>query len=78
MNFKQTLILTEIKNLKYENLRVFLYVSNRNLLPPKNEYKKNCIVKTKRPFMKVLSLNEVVKHPLPQPNLDIGSNFNTF
>jgi hypothetical protein len=78
MNFKQTLILIETKEFKYENLWVFLYVYNSNLLLPKNEYKKNCIMKTKRPFMKVVSLNEVVKHPSPQPNLDIGRNFNTF
>jgi hypothetical protein len=31
-----------------------------------------CIMKIKGPFMKVVSLNEVVKHPLFKPNFDIG------
>jgi hypothetical protein len=30
-------------------------------------------MKTKGPFVKVVLLNEVIKHPLFQPNLDIGS-----
>jgi len=29
-------------------------------------------MKIKGPFMKVVSLNEVVKHPLFKPNFDIG------
>ncbi len=32
----------------------------------------NCIMKIKGPFMKIMSLNEVVKHPLFKPNFDIG------
>jgi hypothetical protein len=28
-------------------------------------------MKTKRPFMKIVLLNEVVKHPLFKPNFDI-------
>jgi hypothetical protein len=32
----------------------------------------NCIMKIKRPFMKIMSLNEVVKHLLFKPNFDIG------
>ncbi len=35
----------------------------------KNEI--NCIIKIKGLFMKVVSLNEVVKHPLFKPNFDI-------
>jgi hypothetical protein len=31
----------------------------------------NCILKTKGPFMKIMLLNEVVKHPLFKPNFDI-------
>jgi hypothetical protein len=62
--------LIDTKNFKYENLRVFLCVSNSNLLLQKNEYKKNCIMKTKGPFMKLVSLNAIVKHALSQPNLD--------
>jgi hypothetical protein len=32
----------------------------------------NCIMKIKRSFIKVVSLNEVVKHPLFKPNFDVG------
>jgi hypothetical protein len=38
----------------------------------------NCIMKIKGPFMKVVSLNEIVKHPLFKPNLDIGIHFRFF
>ncbi len=38
----------------------------------------NCIMKIKGPFMKVMSLNEVVKHPLFKPNFDIGILFDSF
>jgi hypothetical protein len=31
----------------------------------------NCIMKTKEPFMKVMLLNETIKHPLFKPNFDI-------
>jgi hypothetical protein len=31
----------------------------------------NSIMKTKGPFMKVMLLNEIVKHPLFKPNFDI-------
>jgi hypothetical protein len=37
-----------------------------------------CIMKTKRPFMKVVLLNEVVKHLLFKPNFDIGIFFYPF
>jgi hypothetical protein len=38
----------------------------------------NCIMKIKGPFMKVVSLNEVVKHPLLKLNFDIGILFDSF
>ncbi len=47
--------------------------NNILLLQKKIEDQKNLIMKTKGPFMKVLLLNEVVKHPLFKPNFDIGN-----
>jgi len=38
----------------------------------------NFIMKIKGPFMKVMSLNEVVKHLLFKPNFDIGMFFYSF
>jgi hypothetical protein len=38
----------------------------------------NYIMKIKGPFMKVMSLNEVVKHLLFKPNFDIGILFESF
>jgi hypothetical protein len=38
----------------------------------------NCIMILKGPFMKVMSLNEVVKHLLFKPNFDIGILFDSF
>jgi hypothetical protein len=35
-------------------------------------------MKIKGPFTKVMSLNEVVKHPLFKPNFDIGILFYSF
>jgi hypothetical protein len=35
-------------------------------------------MKIKGLFMKALSLNEVVKHPLFKPNFDIGTLFDSF
>jgi hypothetical protein len=35
-------------------------------------------MKIKGPFMKVMSLNEIVKHPLFKPNFDIGIFFDSF
>jgi len=37
-----------------------------------------CIMKIKGPSMKIMSLNEVVKHPLFKPNFDIGILFDSF
>jgi hypothetical protein len=41
----------------------------------KIEDEKKCIMKIKKPFMKVLSLNEIVKHLLFKPKFDIGNFF---
>jgi hypothetical protein len=38
----------------------------------------NFIMKTKGQFMKVMLLNEVVKHILFKPNFDIGIFFDSF
>jgi hypothetical protein len=38
----------------------------------------NNIMNIKRPFMKIMSLNEVVKHLLFKPNFDIGILFDSF
>jgi len=38
----------------------------------------NAIMKTKGPFMKVMLLNEIVKHRLFKPNFDIGNLFGSF
>jgi len=38
----------------------------------------NCMIKTKGPFMKIMSLNEVVKHHLFKPNFNIGNLFDSF
>jgi hypothetical protein len=38
----------------------------------------NCMTKTKGPFMKIVLLNEVVKHPLFKPNFNIGRVFDSF
>ncbi len=35
-------------------------------------------MKIKRPFMKVMSLNETIKHPLFKPNFDIGILLDSF
>jgi hypothetical protein len=35
-------------------------------------------MKIKGPFMKIMSLNEAIKHPLFKPNFDIGIFFYSF
>jgi hypothetical protein len=52
-------------------IECFLDVSNNTLLLQKSKDETNCIRKIKGPFMKVMLLNEVVKHPLFKPNFDI-------
>jgi hypothetical protein len=47
-------------------------VSNNTLLLKKIEDEIICIMKINGPFMKVMSLNEVVEHPSFKPNFDIG------
>jgi hypothetical protein len=42
------------------------------------EHEINNIMKIKGPFMKIMSLNEVAKHLLFNPNFDIGILFNSF
>jgi hypothetical protein len=37
----------------------------------KIEVEINCIMKTKGPFMKIMLLNVLVKHPLFKPSFDI-------
>ncbi len=41
----------------------------------KIKYEINCIMKIKRPFMKVVSLNETIKHPSFKPKFDMGIFF---
>jgi hypothetical protein len=38
----------------------------------KLEHQKNSIIKIKAPFVKVVSLNEIIKHPLFQPKANSG------
>jgi hypothetical protein len=57
---------------------VFLNVFNSTLLQQKNEYEINFIMKIKGPFMKIMLLNEDVKHPLFKPKFEIGRSFNSF
>jgi hypothetical protein len=44
----------------------------------KNEDEINYIMKIKRPFMKIVSLNEVVKHLSFKPNFEIKILFDSF
>jgi hypothetical protein len=48
------------------------------LLLKKRKDEINCIIKIKGPFMKVESLNEIIKHHLFKPNFDIGILFDSF
>ncbi len=71
------MINTKLK--KYENLSAFKMC----LIEPCYYIKKiedeiNYIMKIKGPFMKIMSLNEVVKHPLFKPNFDMGILFDSF
>jgi len=38
----------------------------------------NCMIKTKKPFMKIMLLNEVVKHHLFKQNFNIGEKIDSF
>ncbi len=44
----------------------------------KIEHQRNCIIKIKVPFVKVVSLNEIIKHLLFQPKTNNERFFNTF
>jgi len=57
---------------KYENLSAFYMCLIEPYGYKKFEDEINYIMKIKGPFMKVVSLNEVIKHPLFKPNFDIG------
>jgi hypothetical protein len=73
MNFKKTLIFHKQKIEKiYENLSVFYMYLIVSYCYKKIEHQKNCIIKTKAPFVKVVSLNEIIKHPLFQPKANSG------
>jgi hypothetical protein len=52
-------------------LRVFYYYK-------KIEDQRNFIMKIKGPFVKVVLLNEIVKHPLFKPNFDIRRFYDSF
>jgi hypothetical protein len=70
------LINTKLK--KYENLNVLKMFLIVPYYYKKIEDQKNYIMKTKRPFVKVVLLNEVVKHLLFEPNFNIGNLFDSF
>ncbi len=59
------------KLIKYENLNDFEMCPIIPYYYKKTKDKKICIIKTKGPFMKIMLLNEVVKHALFEPNFDI-------
>ncbi len=42
------------------------------------EDQRNPIMKTKGPFVKVMLLNEIIKHHLFKPNFEIGRFFDSF
>jgi len=62
MNFKQTLIFCKHKiEKKKRKFEFFLYVFNNTLLLEKKiEHQRNCIIKIKVPFVKIISLNETI------------------
>jgi hypothetical protein len=78
MNFKKTLNFDKQKIEKYEYLNVVYMCPIIPYYYKKIEDKKSCIMKTKGPFMKVMLLNEVVKHLLFKPNIDIERFFYSF
>ncbi len=57
---------------------MLLIVSNITYYYFKNRGWNKLYYENKGPFMKVMSLNEVVKHPLFKPNFDIGILFYSF
>ncbi len=63
---------------KYENLSVFKMFLIVPYYYQKIEDQENYIMKIKGPFVKVVLLNEVVKHSLFEPNFNIGNLFDSF
>jgi len=79
MTFKQTLIFYEHKiEKKNENLSVFYMCLIVTYYFKKIGHQRNYIIKTKVPFVKVVSLTKSIKHPLFQPKVNSGRFFNTF
>ncbi len=68
-------------NIKYTNIQkfeCFWDVSNITQLLEKHWGWNKIYYEIKRPFMKVMLLNEIVKHALFKPNFDIEILFNSF
>ncbi len=61
-----------------ENLNAFWMCLKVPYYYKKIEGQRNLIMKTRGWFMIVMLLNEVVKHPLFKPNLDIGRFHDSF
>jgi hypothetical protein len=78
MNFLTTLNFDKHKVEKIWNFECFLDVSNSTYYYLFFEDEINCIMKIKMPFMKVVLLNEPVKHPLFKPNFDIEIFLDSF
>jgi hypothetical protein len=60
------------------NFWIFLDFSINILILQKIEGQKNYMMKTKGAFVKIVLLNEVVKHHLFKPNFDIRRFFDSF
>jgi hypothetical protein len=60
---------------KHENLSAFYMCL---IIPCHYKNDINCMIKTKGPFMKIMLLNEVVKHSLFKSNFNIRSFFTHF
>jgi hypothetical protein len=71
MNFLKNLNFDKQKIEKIWKFDCLLNVSDSTVYYKKIEDEINCIIKIKRPFMKVMLLNEVVKYLLFNPNFDI-------
>jgi hypothetical protein len=76
MNFFKPLNFDKHKIEKIWKYECFLDVFNGALLLWKFEDQRNCIMKIKRPFVKVVLFNEIIN--LFKPNFDIGRFFESF
>ncbi len=74
MNFFLIFFFKNTKLKKYENLNNFKTFLLVLFIEDEIDY----IMKIKGPFMKVVSLNETIKHQLFKPNFDIGILFDSF